>query len=69
MVLMGEVILQTSSPELTRVEMQRPVGQAVPFVVGIPYRGTSLIRNIRTPRITIDPSAYGYCRVLQGGGP
>ena len=30
-------------------------------------RGTSLMRNTHPPRITIGPSASGYCRVLRGG--
>ena len=31
-------------------------------------RGTLRIRNTHPPRITIDPWASGYCRVLGEGG-
>ena len=31
-------------------------------------RGTLLMRNAHSPRITIEPEAKAYCRVLGGGG-
>ena len=30
------------------------------------YRGTSLIRNTRPPKITTGPQAQGYCKFLRG---
>ena len=40
--------------------------KGAPFFPQYSHRGTSVIKKIHPPRITIEPKARGYCRVLRG---
>jgi hypothetical protein len=54
------------SPSVKHTLLNHRLVRVSTYVQG--RRVTSLIRNTQPPRITIGPSAQGYCRVLRGGG-